>query len=309
MVYLRARYYAPGMGRFLTRDTWEADTNSPMSFNRWLYVEGNPVNRADPTGLYGPEVHSELTHRVVLELGPIASVVSPIHGLNALANRIADGNQHVDDAVGTLDPIVSCRECHFYPLPKTMKHVEEAVKAVNPYLFGASLHQLQDWYSHWKEGYTGGGAGHAPHDVLAGKWTGGRTWIQRQDFFKGWHLEPVFPYYRPSPFPAHPKEEVIANLKRRNPGIVLAGLSDDDLISLYLRKDTIDTANWQTRKAERNYFGYVTDLSIPSSAREKEMYSMTKVYVLDFLLRISEDGCLVDWSIPDDDTIKALLIK
>jgi RHS repeat-associated protein len=53
MVYLRARQYAPGMGRFLTRDTWGGDANSPMSFNRWGYVEGNPVNYTDPSGLCG----------------------------------------------------------------------------------------------------------------------------------------------------------------------------------------------------------------------------------------------------------------
>jgi len=51
MVYLRASYYAPGDGRFLSRDTWEGDANNPMSYNAWLYVYGNPVNLTDPTGL------------------------------------------------------------------------------------------------------------------------------------------------------------------------------------------------------------------------------------------------------------------
>ncbi len=50
LVYLRARYYASGMGRFLTRDTWGGDANSPMSFNMWNYVDGNPINRLDPSG-------------------------------------------------------------------------------------------------------------------------------------------------------------------------------------------------------------------------------------------------------------------
>ena len=50
MLYLRARHYAPGIGRFLTRDTWEGFASIPMSFNRWNYVEGNPINLADPTG-------------------------------------------------------------------------------------------------------------------------------------------------------------------------------------------------------------------------------------------------------------------
>lgn len=40
------------MGRFLTRDTWSGDANRPLSFNRWGYVEGNPVNFVDPSGNY-----------------------------------------------------------------------------------------------------------------------------------------------------------------------------------------------------------------------------------------------------------------
>ncbi len=52
LIYLRARYYAPTDGRFLSRDTWEGDVNHPLSMNRWLYVEGNPVNYRDPFGLW-----------------------------------------------------------------------------------------------------------------------------------------------------------------------------------------------------------------------------------------------------------------
>ncbi len=50
MVYLRSRYYMPNDGRFLTRDTWMGDYKSPLSLNRWMYVEGNPINYVDPTG-------------------------------------------------------------------------------------------------------------------------------------------------------------------------------------------------------------------------------------------------------------------
>lgn len=41
----------PNDGRFLTRDTWMGDYISPLSLNRWMYVEGNPVNLTDPSGL------------------------------------------------------------------------------------------------------------------------------------------------------------------------------------------------------------------------------------------------------------------
>ncbi len=66
MVYLRSRYYSPGMGRFLTRDTWGGDTNSPMSFNRWIYVEGNPVNLTDPSGKF-PEYCQAMSSRLLFE--------------------------------------------------------------------------------------------------------------------------------------------------------------------------------------------------------------------------------------------------
>ncbi len=50
MVYLRARYYVPGMGRFLTRDTWGGDDQIPLSFNGWNYTYSNPINYSDPSG-------------------------------------------------------------------------------------------------------------------------------------------------------------------------------------------------------------------------------------------------------------------
>lgn len=51
LIYLRARYYNPAGARFLSRDTWAGDVNNPLSLNRWMYVEGNPINYTDPTGL------------------------------------------------------------------------------------------------------------------------------------------------------------------------------------------------------------------------------------------------------------------
>jgi RHS repeat-associated protein len=50
LIYLRSRYYAPTTGRFLTRDVWQGDYTRPLSLNRWIYVEGNPIIFSDPTG-------------------------------------------------------------------------------------------------------------------------------------------------------------------------------------------------------------------------------------------------------------------
>jgi RHS repeat-associated protein len=47
--YLRARFYDPSTGQFLTRDPLNALTRSAYG-----YVGGNPLNRADPSGLIYP---------------------------------------------------------------------------------------------------------------------------------------------------------------------------------------------------------------------------------------------------------------
>jgi RHS repeat-associated protein len=56
LVYLRARYYGPQWGRFITRDTWPGDRRRPMSFNAWLYAYANPVNLIDPSGLFSASI-------------------------------------------------------------------------------------------------------------------------------------------------------------------------------------------------------------------------------------------------------------
>jgi RHS repeat-associated protein len=47
---LRARYYDPSIGRFLSRDTWAYDYQNPVELNRYVYVANNPVTWTDPSG-------------------------------------------------------------------------------------------------------------------------------------------------------------------------------------------------------------------------------------------------------------------
>jgi len=48
--YLRARYYSPNSGRFLTRDSYDGTSGNPISQNHYLYTHGNPVMYTDPSG-------------------------------------------------------------------------------------------------------------------------------------------------------------------------------------------------------------------------------------------------------------------
>lgn len=52
LVYLRARYYSPNVGRFASKDTWEGNSENPISFHKWVYANSNPLRFTDPTGLY-----------------------------------------------------------------------------------------------------------------------------------------------------------------------------------------------------------------------------------------------------------------
>ena len=53
-VYLRARYYQPEKGRFLTRDTYTGEEDEPESLHLYAYCGNDGVNAWDPSG------HSEV---------------------------------------------------------------------------------------------------------------------------------------------------------------------------------------------------------------------------------------------------------
>ena len=50
LVYMRARYYVPSIGRFASADTIVPNPGEPQSFNRYSYVNNNPLRFTDPTG-------------------------------------------------------------------------------------------------------------------------------------------------------------------------------------------------------------------------------------------------------------------
>jgi hypothetical protein len=47
---MNARVYDPDIGRFLSPDPTVPYTHNPQSFNRYSYVQNNPLNRFDPDG-------------------------------------------------------------------------------------------------------------------------------------------------------------------------------------------------------------------------------------------------------------------
>ncbi len=50
LIYMNARFYAPGLGRFLSADTIVPNPTNPQSLNRYSYTRNSPLNLTDPTG-------------------------------------------------------------------------------------------------------------------------------------------------------------------------------------------------------------------------------------------------------------------
>nr|WP_274529245.1 RHS repeat domain-containing protein [Paenibacillus piscarius] len=50
LYYLRARYYDPYIGRFLSEDSYWGEDNNPLSLNLYTYANNDPIQYIDPTG-------------------------------------------------------------------------------------------------------------------------------------------------------------------------------------------------------------------------------------------------------------------
>jgi RHS repeat-associated protein len=87
-VYLRARVYEPGVGRYLTRDTWGGNNKQPMSYNVWLYGYDNPIKYIDPTGKF-PEWCKSLTTKSLF-----AECVRLEYNLIPPSYNLSDDNIH-----------------------------------------------------------------------------------------------------------------------------------------------------------------------------------------------------------------------
>jgi RHS repeat-associated protein len=82
LYYLRARYYDPSVGRFLSRDAFEGLVIQPISLNRFPYVLNNPMRFVDASGL------SRDLPRQVFSASPVTAFVSARgEGLNAVIPR------------------------------------------------------------------------------------------------------------------------------------------------------------------------------------------------------------------------------
>jgi RHS repeat-associated protein len=67
LYYLRARYYNPATGRFMSRDPEDGKPNDPTSLHRYLYAGGDPADFIDPTGRDEEAEYTMFTARTLEE--------------------------------------------------------------------------------------------------------------------------------------------------------------------------------------------------------------------------------------------------
>jgi RHS repeat-associated protein len=99
--YLRARYYAPITGRFISMDSWAGDYSNPITLNKWVYANGNPVMYTDPSGKWicvGHQDCKEWVNRTLSELSNSGQT----------GKRIVDFFNQYDKKAGVLQQINTC---------------------------------------------------------------------------------------------------------------------------------------------------------------------------------------------------------
>jgi hypothetical protein len=83
---MRARYYDPQVGRFTARDPFEGLITEPMSLTKYPYVNDNPVNNSDPSGLFAEDSALAGILQDILNAIPQVTPVQAYY----LGNQIAD---------------------------------------------------------------------------------------------------------------------------------------------------------------------------------------------------------------------------
>ena len=143
--YFRARYYRADLGRFTTVDplmTIEEDLVDPQRWNRYVYVQDNPLRYVDPDGRYGVDVHYWMTWALARAAGYS----------HDSALEIATADASVDRRHNPFNPLFDfdARGDYHFPSAAREREVEAALDSGRLSLteFGAVLHVLQDASSH-----------------------------------------------------------------------------------------------------------------------------------------------------------------
>jgi hypothetical protein len=125
-----------------------------------MFVLGNPLRYRDPTGHYHSDVHQDLTQKwTYLSVLQMARTYGMgIREANALATNLSE-------QVANADQGVDCKSCsdssarrsgvlHWMSHSEAARNMAEVVQSGDPEAFGRTLHSIQDYYSHFGQGFN-----------------------------------------------------------------------------------------------------------------------------------------------------------
>jgi hypothetical protein len=84
-----ARYYSPGLGRFVSPDTVVPEPSNPQALNRYSYVTNNPLRGGDPTGHQGPVSDVPPFPQPINPDAAVKAVVEAVTALSVAASQAA----------------------------------------------------------------------------------------------------------------------------------------------------------------------------------------------------------------------------
>lgn len=152
LVYYRARWYDPRLGRFISEDPAGLDAGP----NLYAYVGNDPLNKTDPLGLYEADVHRDLTYFLARNNRCFT---------DREARAIAFATQDIDEQPDTWPARGGTVQQQWQNIHYHALHPASRRGRASPVLWaaalennsgdyaslGAHLHYLQDTFSH--EGY------------------------------------------------------------------------------------------------------------------------------------------------------------
>ncbi|AOY76017.1 RHS repeat-associated core domain-containing protein [Clostridium formicaceticum] len=101
LYYLRARYYDPFIGRFITKDSYEGQLTNPMSMNQYVYCLNNPLIFIDKSGNEPISIILEYAPEALDSLQNLVSTYGPelAQGLQEAGNWIVQHGPQVVEGV------------------------------------------------------------------------------------------------------------------------------------------------------------------------------------------------------------------
>ncbi|MFY0640991.1 MAG: type IV secretion protein Rhs [Bermanella sp.] len=140
--YLRARYYDQGVGRFTQQDTWMGNNHDPITLNKYVYGNADPVSYIDPTGNWS-------LGSAMSSINIMSNLVSTVHtGYNVFQMSSGDDITAKDVAIALIYQLGASRIKSLKLFSKSCK----GNKKCGPPVLGGRFRDVNKWRKQHKKG-------------------------------------------------------------------------------------------------------------------------------------------------------------